>query len=427
MIQTEKLTQGLRGGEYDERLKQIYGAAKPAKEHAARYLEAISGYETSFGAPGELALFSAPGRTEIGGNHTDHQHGCVLAGSVDCDIVAAAAPNGENVIRVQSQGFPLDEISLDELTPNKSEYNRASALIRGVAAKLKQMGHDVRGFNAYTTSNVLKGSGLSSSAAFEVMIGNIINGLFCGGAVDSVTLAKIGQYSENVFFGKPCGLMDQMASSVGGIISIDFADTQKPVIKKIDFDFSAAGHALCIIDSGADHADLTDEYASIPREMCAVAEHFNKPYLHEVTKQQVLKNIPAIRKSAGDRALLRAIHYYADNERALKEAEALQNGSFDAFLSLVRESGQSSYMFLQNVCVSGSAREQSVAVVLALCGELLGERGAYRVHGGGFAGTVQAFVPLDMLESFRAGIDAALGNGMCHVMSIRPAGGIRVI
>lgn len=427
MVSTAIVKKNLESGVYNEKIAQIYGNTKSPDIYAKRFLSVMEGFKANFGESNEIALFSAPGRTEIGGNHTDHQHGCVLAGSVDLDIIAAAAPNGKDFIRIQSEGFPLDTVYLNDLDVKEAEFNQAKSLIRGIVAKLRGLGCDVRGFDAYTTSNVLKGSGLSSSAAFEVLVGNIANGLFCDGKVSDVEIAKIGQYSENVYFGKPCGLMDQMACSVGGIISIDFADTQQPLIKKIGFDFAAANHALCIIDSGADHADLTDEYAAIPREMCAVANFFKKDYLRQVEKEQVLQNIPALRKAAGDRAVLRALHYFADNDRALQEARVLEQGDFDCFLSLVRESGRSSYMYLQNVCVCGSAREQAVGIVLALCDTLLGDRGAYRVHGGGFAGTVQAFVPLDMLSGFQSGIEQAVGAGNCHVLTVRPVGGIRLV
>lgn len=380
-------------------------------------------YQNEFGDAETVILVSAPGRTEIGGNHTDHQHGCVLAGSVNLDVIAAASLNDENIIRIKSEGYQIDEIRLDELEPDENEFGKSSALIRGIAARFTELGFDVKGFNAYTSSNVLKGSGLSSSAAFEVLVGNIINALFCGERVSAVEIAKIGQYAENVYFGKPCGLMDQMASSVGGAVFIDFKNPQNPRIKKISFDLEKEGYALCIIDTGADHADLTDEYAAIPQEMKTVAGFFGKDFLREVDKNAFLNNLPELRKIAGDRAVLRAYHFFKENERAYKEAMALEEKDFAKFLELVKESGRSSYMFLQNVNVTGSVKEQAVGVVLALCEELLNGKGAYRVHGGGFAGTVQAFVPLEQLEYFRQNMEKFVGSGNCHVLSIRANGG----
>lgn len=380
-------------------------------------------YEKEFGQIRELVYVSAPGRTEIGGNHTDHQHGCVLAGSVNLDIIAAAAKNDDNIIRIKSEGYPVDEINLNELAPDKNEFGKSSALIRGIAARFKELGFEVRGFNAYTSSNVLKGSGLSSSAAFEVLVANIINALFCEEKVSAVEIAKIGQYSENIYFGKPCGLMDQMASSIGGAVFIDFKTPDNPRIKKIEFDLAKEGYALCIIDTGADHADLTDEYAAIPSEMRAAANFFGKDYLREVDKNKFLAEISKLREHIGDRAVLRAYHFFKENERAFKEAKALEEKDFQTFLELVKESGRSSYMYLQNVNVTGAKSGQAVGIVLALCEEYLQGKGAYRVHGGGFAGTVQAFVPLENLDNFKQNIEKSVGTGKCHILSIRSNGG----
>ena len=371
--------------------------------------------------------FSAPGRTEIGGNHTDHQRGKVLAGAVNLDTVAAVKCNGTNQIRIQSKGYPMCEVCVDELTPVESEINTTPALIRGVAARFVQLGCKVMGFDAYCESTVLPGSGLSSSAAYEVLIGTIINGLFFDGKVSQPEIAMIGQYAENVFFGKPCGLMDQMASAVGNLVSIDFLDKENPVIDPVDFDFASCGHALCIIDSGADHADLTDEYAAIPGEIKAVAAFFGKEVLTQIDEAEFYANIPALRKQCGDRAVMRAIHFYQENARVPKQVEALKKGDFSEFLALVKQSGYSSYMYLQNVIPAGYKTHQDVAVSLALCEHYLGGKGAYRVHGGGFAGTVQAFVPFEILETFRTGIDSVLGEGACHVLSIRPQGGVEMV
>ena len=382
------------------------------------------GFVASFGAS-PARYFSAPGRTEIGGNHTDHQHGRVLAAAVNLDTVAAVALNGTNAIRIQSEGYPLCTVSLDCLTPVPEEVNTTASLIRGVAARFVELGCKVQGFDAYVTSTVLPGSGLSSSAAFEVLIGTIINGLFDGGQ-DAPAIAIIGQYAENVFFGKPCGLMDQTASSVGSMVTIDFNDPANPIIEPIAFDFAACGHALCIIDTRASHADLTDEYAAVPKEMKTIAAHFGKEVLRDVDQADFYRELPALRAAYGDRCVLRAIHFFGDNDRVPQQVAALKANDFDTFLKLVTESGHSSYMYLQNVTPAGYVAHQDVGVALALCQHYLQGRGAYRVHGGGFAGTVQAFVPMDLLESFRTGMDAALGEGACHILSIRPQGGIEL-
>ena len=369
-------------------------------------------------------VFSAPGRTEIGGNHTDHQHGCVLAAAVDLETVAEVTLNGTDIIRVRSEGYPSVEVDVKDLSVRAEEVNSTAALVRGVAAAFRQRGADVRGFDAQVRSTVLPGSGLSSSAAFEVLMGTICNELFFDRKLTAVEIAQAGQWAENVYFGKPSGLMDQTASSVGGMVFIDFADPAAPAVERMDFNFAAAGYALCIIDSGADHADLTDEYAAIPRELKAVCAHFGKDYLREIPEEEFYRQLPQLRGTVPDRAILRAIHVYGENRRVLAQVQALKNNDFDAFLTMVRESGRSSWMYLQNITPAGAVKEQSVAVALALCDALLRGRGACRVHGGGFAGTVQAFVPGDMLEEFRCAVEAVLGAGRCHVLSIRSEGGI---
>ena len=386
----------------------------------------ISGFEKTFGAKPER-FFSAPGRTELSGNHTDHQHGRVLAGAVDLDTLAAVRVTDSNQIRVQSEGYEMCCVSLEELTADPAEFNTTPALIRGVAARFRELGCQVKGFDAYMCSTVLPGSGLSSSAAFEVLVGTIINHLFFDGKASQPEVAMIGQYAENVFFGKPCGLMDQMASAVGGMVTIDFADPANPVIAPVDFNFAACGHALCIIDTRASHADLTDEYAAIPGELKGICAHFGKQVLRQVDEKEFYKQMPALRKAYGDRAVLRAIHFFEENERVPKQVAALEQNDFDTYLQLMKQSGYSSWMYLQNVIPAGYKEHQDVALALALCQKLLGDRGGYRVHGGGFAGTVQAFVPMDMLEPFRSGIDAVLGEGACHVLSIRPQGGVEAI
>ena len=384
-----------------------------------------SGFSTAFGGEAQR-YFSAPGRTEIGGNHTDHQRGRVLAGAVNLDTVAAVRVSGTNVIRVQSKGYPLCQVDLDNLEPVAAEINSTPALIRGVAARFAQLGCKVGGFDAYCESTVLPGSGLSSSAAFEVLIGTIINHLFFAGRVSQAEVAQIGQYAENVFFGKPCGLMDQTASAVGGLVTIDFADKAHPDIRPVHFDFSTTGHALCIIDSRADHADLTDEYAAIPGELKEICDCLGREVTTEIPEEEFYAAIPKLRETCGDRAVMRAMHEYNENRRVPEQVACLEKGDFEGFLSLIRESGFSSWMYLQNVIPAGYVRQQPVAVALGLCEHYLRGKGAYRVHGGGFAGTVQAFVPFELLDSFRAGIDAALGEGACHVLSIRPQGGVEM-
>ena len=383
------------------------------------------GFNAAFGSAPER-YFSAPGRTEIGGNHTDHQRGRVLAGAVNLDTVAAVRANGTNMIRIQSKGYPLSEVNLNNLEPVASEINSTPALIRGVAARFVQLGCEVGGFDAYCESTVLPGSGLSSSAAFEVLVGTIINHLFFDGKVSQPEIAMIGQYAENVFFGKPCGLMDQTASAVGNLVTIDFFDKEKPVIEPVDFDFASCGHALCIIDSGADHADLTDEYAAVPGEIKAVATYLGKEVLTQIDEAEFYAKIPELRKACGDRAVMRCIHFYQENARVPLQVAALREGDFEAFLRLVKQSGYSSYMYLQNVIPAGYKAHQDVAVALGLAEHYLQGRGAYRVHGGGFAGTIQAFVPFDILDQFVSGMDSVLGEGACHVLSIRPQGGVEM-
>lgn len=409
----------------DKRLSEVYPGFLENSGYYKKRIEQVSkGFKCTFCEnKNRVRIFSAPGRSEIGGNHTDHQHGCVLAAAIDMDVLAAAAPNGKNSIRLLSEGYQMIEILLNNLTPVRSEGNTTSALVRGTAARLTEMGYEIKGFDAYIISDVIKGSGLSSSAAFEVVLGVIMNNLFCEGRINAVAIAQVGQYAENMFFGKPSGLMDQTASSVGGVVFIDFNNIKVPAVRKLNFDFSKSGYALCIINSGASHEDLTAEYSAIPSEMKSVAGAVGKDVLRETDINEILENISEVRRVAGDRGVLRAIHFFFDNERAVKEAEFLERGDYDEFLSLINESGQSSWMYLQNVSMSGSSRHQEVAYTLAMCAIILNGRGACRVHGGGFAGTIQAFVPLDMLEEFKSKIERAINKGCCHILSIRNEGG----
>ena len=416
--------QELSDGVHAARLASLYCCA-PAEtaSEAARYAAVLDGLEKTFGSHAEAGLYSAPGRTEIGGNHTDHQHGRVLAGSVNIDMIAAAAPNDKNQLRVQSEGYDLCVIDLNDLEARKEEENTTAALLRGECAAFTQRGAKLAGLDVYISSNVPKGSGVSSSAAFEVLIGVILNDCFMTEKVSPIAIAQIGQWAENVYFGKPCGLMDQMASSVGNIITIDFASPAKPVVEPVAVDFSKAGLALCILDSGADHADLTDEYAAIPAECRAVAAVCGGEVLRDVPFETFLAKLPECRRQCGDRAVLRAFHVYADNDRVAKQVSALHDGDFGTFLCLVNESGRSSWEYLQNVIPAGYKEHQEVGVTIAAAKHLLGDKGSVRVHGGGFAGTVQAFVPVEMLDEFKAGMEAILGEGRCHVLSIRPEGG----
>lgn len=423
MRSCETVFQDLQNGEFDEALGRLYGKPDAARERATRLMEL---FQTYFEPQQGAALFSGPGRTEIGGNHTDHQHGHVLCGSVDMDMLACAGPNEKDVIHVFSEGYPALLVDLGDLKPVENEKGTSAALVRGVAAKIRELGYEVKGFNAFVTSNVLSGSGLSSSAAYEALIGNIINHFFCGGKLDAVEIAKIGQYAENVYFGKPCGLMDQMGASVGGCIAIDFQDPASPVVRKVHYDFAKSGHALCIVDTASSHADLTDDYAAIPQEMGAVAAYFGKKFLRDVPEADFRAAIPAVREKCGDRAVLRALHYYDDDRRAIAEADALDDGDFTRFLSLVNASGLSSELALQNAWSPSNPAQQAIPLTLARGRELLDGSGAIRVHGGGFAGTIQAFVPLEKLDAFRTGMEALCGEGRCHVTRIRPEGGCLV-
>ena len=405
-------------------LNDIYTSDK-LEFQKERYLKAKSEFENIYDEKAEK-FFSAPGRTEICGNHTDHNRGLVLAAGVSLDVIASVKKTDDNVIYLKSEGFPADEVDISNLDVNEAEFGSSKALIRGVAAGLKEKGFKIGGFKAYTTSNVLKGSGLSSSAAFEVLIGAILNGLYNDGKIDDITIAIAAQYAENKYFGKPSGLMDQMASSVSGFISIDFADEKNPIIKSIEFDFSKTGHSLCIVDTKGNHADLTPEYAAIPQEMKSVAKYFGKEYLREISKADIIKNLPALREKLGDRAILRALHFFDENQRVIAECSALEKNDFTEFLSLVKQSGDSSFKYLQNIFASSSPSEQGLSTALYFANNILGERGAYRVHGGGFAGTIQAFVPNDILDEFKTKMEAIFGKDSCHVLTIRPVGGTEV-
>ena len=421
-MKTQEMRSRITSGGLDRAFDYLYSEKAPLQRE--RYEAAVGEFEKLFGAGREVGLFSAPGRTEVGGNHTDHQQGRVLAAGVNLDGIAVAGKNDDNVIRIQSAGFPMDTIDLSDVSVRESEKNTAASLIRGVAAKFAALGYRIGGFDAYTTSSVLKGSGLSSSAAFETIVGTMLNSLYADGAVTPVQIAQIGQYAENAYFGKPSGLMDQMGCSVGGFIAIDFQNPEKPIVEKVEFDFAHSGYKLCVVDTGGNHADLTGDYAAAPVEMRSVAEALGGKVLRDVAPETFYAALPALRGKCTDRALLRAFHFYADNDRVPRQVAALKTGDFETFKRLVIESGHSSFMYLQNVYTCKNPDEQGLSLALAMSEHLLAGRGAWRVHGGGFAGTIQAFVPEDLLDGYKAAMEAVFGANHCHVLSIRPVGGV---
>jgi galactokinase len=425
MSVTEAIIANMNNGNH-KAFQTLYGS-DPAelKKQAARYIKLLKQFSTSFGDK-KAEFFSSPGRTEIGGNHTDHNFGRVLAGAVNLDNVAVAAKNDTNIVRIESAGYPIFEVDLSSLKPDKKELFTSTALVRGICARLKELGFSIGGFDACIDGGVPKGSGLSSSASFEVLIGSIISELFNQGKVDPIQNAIIGQYSENNYFGKPCGLMDQTACAMGGLITIDFKDPAKPVVKKVNFDFVATGYALVITDTGGNHADLNDEYASLPTDMKAVAEELGAKVLREVSLEQVIQIAPRIREKVGDRAILRAIHFQGDNQRVVDQVAALEKNDFKAFLGMVVDSGYSSYMYNQNVYPVNNIKEQGVSLALALSELVLKGKGAWRVHGGGFAGTIQAFVPNNLLDKYMSTLEHVYGKDSCHKLFIRPQGAGKV-
>ncbi len=425
MSNTSEVLRQIQSGELDGVFTTLYGGDMVATQRQ-RYTEAVNAFTAQFGEKDNLRLFSAPGRTEIGGNHTDHNHGCVLAASVNLDVIAVVAPTNDGIIRIQSQGYPMDTVELSDLAVHPLEVNRSAALIRGMASRFQQLQLAIGGFEAYTTSNVLKGSGLSSSAAFEVLVGTILSGIYNSGTVHAVEIAKMAQYAENVYFGKPSGLMDQMASSVGGIITIDFESTETPVIETVDFDFAACGHRLCIVDVGGSHADLTNEYAAVPAEMKAVATAMGVQFLRQTSYEALLPRIRDLRHQLGDRAVLRALHFFGDNARVADEVVALRAGDFEQFKALIIASGHSSFEYLQNIYANCDVSFQGMSLALALAQRLLDGKGAWRVHGGGFGGTTQNFVPEELVPAFRETMEQVFGKGSCHILSIRPCGSVEV-
>ena len=427
MTKISTLNEKINGGD-NPLFKELYGSdVAELKVQADRYADLMAEFEKTYGTD-DVSLYSSPGRTEIGGNHTDHNYGRVLAGAVNLDNIAVAAKNGTNTVRIKSAGYPAFEVELSDFQPNEDEFYTSTSLVKGIAAKMKENGYEIGGFDACIEGRVPKGSGLSSSASFEVLIGAIFNALFSDGKMDAVENAIIGQWSENNYFGKPCGLMDQTACSVGGLITIDFKDPANPIVKEVDFDFVSTGFSLVITDVGGGHDDPASqaEYASLPTEMKSVAAELGANVLREVTLEQIVDKIPEIRKKTGDRALLRAYHFQGDNARVVKQVEALENNDFNAFLEMVVESGYSSYMYNQNIFDVVHKDEQVVSLGLALSEMVLKGSGAWRVHGGGFGGTIQAFVPQEKLNEYVEVLEHVYGKGTCHKLFIRSKGSIKL-
>lgn len=425
MREVEGLLGELKAGQMDDRLKEIYVDEGMIPYQRQRFADAICKFKELYGA-GEAEVYSAPGRSEVGGNHTDHQHGEVLAASINLDAIAVVRRTQEPVIELLSEGYEKIRVDLSDLEKREEEEGTSVGIIRGMAYGLKQNGHTIGGFQAYVTSDVLNGAGMSSSAAFETLVGTVISGLYNNMEISPVEIAQVAQYAENVFFGKPCGLMDQMACSVGGLIHIDFADPKNPIVEKVEVDFGAYQHSLCITDTKGSHADLTDDYAQIPQEMKKVASFFGKEFLREVDEKDFYKNIAKLQKECGDRAVLRSLHFFEEDKRVEKEVNALKSGDFKGFLQTVKASGNSSFNYLQNVYTNKDVQNQGVSIGLAVSESILGSHGVSRVHGGGFAGTIQAFVEDGFVENYREMLDSVFGEGACHVLKVRPFGGIRV-
>lgn len=391
-----------------------------------RYVKAIDEFEALYGEADTLSVFSVAGRSEICGNHTDHNRGKVLAASIDLDIIAVAAKSKDAIIRVKSAGFPEDIVDISSLSPVEAEKGKSQALIRGVCDGFVKREYTIGGFSAYTTSDILGGSGLSSSAAFEDMIGTILNFFYNEGKIGYIELSQISQYSENVHFGKPCGLMDQIACAAGGFVYIDFEDPSSPKTSRVDFDLAGHGYSLCIVNTGGSHANLTDDYAAVPAEMKQVASFFGKPVLRGISKDELVKNMAALRKSTGDRAILRSLHFINENVRVDCLMQALKDGKIPEFLSIIQESGRSSAELLQNYYSPKAPEEQGISLACAIAADLLGHTGAWRVHGGGFAGTMQAFVPQEKLPIFVCSMETVFGKSSVTELSVRPLGAVCV-
>lgn len=424
-MKTSELMNKIRNNELDEKLIDVYVDKAKIESEKERYIEAIDKFVSLYGES-DVEIYSTPGRSEVCGNHTDHQHGEVLAAAINLDIIAVVSKR-EGIIKILSDDYDIKAIDINDLEKKDQEVETSEGLIRGVLAKYKELGYQTGGFNAYMTSEVLQGSGLSSSAAFEVMIGTVLSGLYNDMSIDPVTIAKVGQYSENVYFGKPCGLMDQCACSVGSLIHIDFKDPATPVVEKINVDFSEFEHSLCIVDVHASHADLTNDYASIPYEMKKVAKFFDQEFLRDVDEKEFYDHLPEIRKAVNDRAVLRTIHLFEENKRVRRIVEALNQRDFDAFKEVIKLSGESSYKYLQNIYSNHDTDNQAVSIAIALSEDILKDHGVVRVHGGGFAGTIQAFVKNDFVDEYKQSIEKYFGEGSCHVLKIRKYGGMKIV
>ena len=426
-MKTNEMISLIESGSLDERLLDIYLDEDALSCQRDRYISAVNEFESLYGSK-DISIYSAPGRTEVCGNHTDHQHGCVLAASINDDAIAIASKSDSDLVNIMSKGYPMITISLSDIEKNDDEEGTTLSLIKGILKNCLDRGYKIGAFDAYITSDVLGGSGLSSSAAFETLIGNIISGMFNDGAIDAVKIAMIGQYAENVYFGKPCGLMDQMACSVGSLCYIDFKDPSDPVIEKIELDLDKYGYSLCITDTKGSHADLTPDYAAVPAEMKSVAEFFGKDVLRNLDEGEFTDSISGIRDKLGDRAVLRAIHFYDECRRVMSAVKAISDDDFSAFLKEINASGLSSFRFLQNVYTNHDIEHQNVSIALAVSEQVLGsEGGVARVHGGGFAGTIQAFVKNEYVENYRSALDKVFGEGSCAVLKIRKYGGIKVV
>jgi galactokinase len=426
-MKVKELINAINSGLMDSNLKAVYVNDEAVMAQKPRYIETLNTFGELFGFEREVFVMSAPGRTEVCGNHTDHNHGKVLAASINLDAIAVVSKNDDNTIRVKSKGHKMNVVDLSDLEPDEKRYGDSTTLVQGVAAGIKNLGFEVKGFDACTTSDVMGGSGLSSSAAFEVLLGTVLSYLYNDGKISEVDIAKVAQYSENVFFGKPCGLLDQMAASVGTFVTIDFKSTTEPVIKKVNFDFSKSGHSLCIVDTGGSHSDLTDDYAAVRGEMESVAKAMGKDVLREISYEDFFKAIPSLQGKVNDRAILRAIHFYNENRRVDEAIKCLESGDFEGFKDIIIESGKSSYELAQNVYTPKNPTEQKLSLALAVSEEILKGKGAWRVHGGGFAGTIQAFVPNDLLAEYKEAMESIFGKGRCYVLIIRPVGGTQVI
>ena len=425
MKKASLIIQDIQNNVYNDTFLDIYVDQEQLEHQKLRYVQAIEKFIDLYGDQ-EVSIYSTPGRSEVCGNHTDHQHCEVLAAAINLDIIAVVAKN-DTKIKILSDDYDIEAIHIDDLTLRENEKESSEGLIRGILARFQQLQHKIGGFVGYMTSDVLQGSGLSSSAAFEVMIGTILSGMYNDMKVDPVTIAKIGQYSENVYFGKPCGLMDQCACSVGSLIHIDFKDNENPIVEKINVDFPRFHHSLCIVDVHASHADLTEDYASIPEELKEVDHFFHQEYLRDVDEKEFYEHLTEVREAVNDRAVLRAIHVFKENKRVQQAVQSLKQEDFDTFKTIVKASGESSFKYLQNIYSNHYVGQQAVSLALALSENLLGAHGVCRVHGGGFAGTIQAFVEDDYVEAYKQGIEKYFGEGSCHILKIRKYGGMKVI